>query len=496
MALHNITLNGSDWRVLPMMPGEWEWKRVWEHPEQVYPSLWIPAQVPGTAQDDAHDAGLTPDFTHDLESRACEWTGERDWVYLKEFATPEAPAGGVVRLRFEGVDYACRVFLNGKHLGDHEGMYDAFEYDVTELLAREGPNRLVVVVEHAPREVGQIGRTSQVKIWKARFAYDWDWCVRLVPVGIWDSVSLLVTGPAYLTDVRVDTHLSEDLATAEVDIAATVAGNAPADMAVHSAVSLVGADGAMEPLLQHSNTPLLQHSNTPTLQHSIAAPHLWWPNGYGEQPLYQAVVTLTAEDGEWLDGRRVTFGIRRVREVANDGAPEGALPYVVEVNGRRIFLKGWNWAPIHQLYGREMPERYERWLGLARDAHCNLLRVWGGGLLEKEVFYDLCDRFGILVWQEFIQSSSGVDNRPSESPEYLEYIRAQAEKMIPRRQHHPSLILWCGGNELMHDDWRPLDDTHPARGGAWGGRGPPGPPPPRATPPPAPPPPGRRPRRR
>ena len=88
-----ICLNGADWQVLPMMPREWEWRRVWEHPEQVTPALWIPALVPGTVQDDAHDAGLIPDFTHDFDSRACEWTSERDWVYLREFPSPAAPPG-------------------------------------------------------------------------------------------------------------------------------------------------------------------------------------------------------------------------------------------------------------------------------------------------------------------------------------------------------------------------------------------------------------------
>ncbi len=221
MLPQEISLNGADWRVLPMMPGEWEWKRVWEHPDQVYRSLWIPAQVPGAVQDDAHDAGLTPDFTRDFDSRACEWTSERDWIYLKEFDTPALPAGEIARLRFEGVDYACHVYLNGKHLGDHAGMYDAFEYDVTPHLVAEGKNRLVVVVEHAPREVGQIGRTTRVKIWKARFAYDWDWCVRLVPIGIWDGVRLLVTGPAYLRDVHVTAEPSDDYRTARVGITIT-----------------------------------------------------------------------------------------------------------------------------------------------------------------------------------------------------------------------------------------------------------------------------------
>lgn len=268
-------------------------------------------------------------------------------------------------------------------------MYDAFEYDVTDTLAPEGTNRLVVIVEPAPREQGQIGRTSDVRIWKARFAYDWDWCVRLVPLGIWDEVSLQVTGPAYLREVQVTSSLSEDLTRAEVGITADIAtqGAAALGLQVRAAVRFAGA-----PVASAETRVLASGGSTGCAQRvAIEAPRLWWPNGYGEQALYEAVVGLYSDAGELVDERIVSFGLRRVRELANDGAPEGALPYVLEVNGVRVFTKGWNWVPIHQLYGRDMPERYERWLRLARDAHCNLLRVWGGGLLEKEVFYRLCN---------------------------------------------------------------------------------------------------------
>ena len=194
----------------------------------------------------------------------------------------------------------------------------------------------------------------------------------------------------------------------------------------------------------------------------VSDPRLWWPNGYGEQPLYQAEVSIAGPSDRILDTKTVTFGIRRVRALPNDGAPGDAKPYLLEVNGKRVYIKGWNWAPIQQLYGRPGHQMYERWLTLAKDANCNLLRVWGGGLLEKECFYSLCDELGIMVWQEFIHSSSGIDNRPSTAPGYLRYIRRQATKIVPRRRNHPSLVIWTGGNELMHDDWTPLDDTHPA----------------------------------
>jgi beta-mannosidase len=194
----------------------------------------------------------------------------------------------------------------------------------------------------------------------------------------------------------------------------------------------------------------------------VANPQLWYPNGMGDQPLYQARVEMLSASGVVTDSRQVTFGIRTIRAISNVGASTHALPYTIEVNGRRMYVKGWNWAPIDNLYGRPQVERYERLLTLAQHAHCNLLRVWGGGLLEREEFYNLCDKLGILIWQEFHHSSSGVDNRPPADDEYLAYIEQLARQMVPLRRNHAALAIWCGGNELMEDNSVPLTDAHPA----------------------------------
>ncbi len=123
---------------------------------------------------------------------------------------------------------------------------------------------------------------------------------------------------------------------------------------------------------------------------------------------------------------------------------------------------GANWVPADCFPGEVTRDIYDRLLTLAQKGHMNMIRVWGGGIYEKDVFYDLCDEYGIMVWQEFMHSSSGINNRPPTNPEYVAYIRAQAERMIPQRRNHPSLVIWTGGNELMDDSGVPLDDTHPA----------------------------------
>lgn len=459
-----FSLDGDDWRLYYLMPEEWRWRRVWEREPPEAPARRVRAVVPGVVQHDLLDAGVLPHPYEGENSRLWEWTWARDWIYERDFVPPAGWGAAAVRLRFEGVDHTCHVYLNGELLGEHTGMFLPFELDVTGRLRLGEPNRLLVVVQHAPEPRGQIGWTSLVRHWKARFAYGWDWCTRLVPLGIWDRVSLIATGDAWLKDVALHTNLSIDRTEAALSIvsdfgARAAEGDRPARPAVvraeilHSGLPVISTE---DPITVFGSDTALVQSLT------VRGAKLWWPNGEGEQPLYEARISLLSREGELLDGRRFSFGIRHVEMLPNEGAPEDALPYTLAVNGQRVWIRGWNWVPLDHLYGREMPERYERFLQLARDANVNLLRVWGGGLIEKEIFYDLCDRYGIMVWQEFPQSSSGLDNRPAEDEAYLEMARRSAEAILPRRRNHPSLVLWCGGNELTHDDFTPLGDDHPA----------------------------------
>src|SRR5262249_52490479 len=199
-----------DWQLYYLMPEEWRWRRVWEREPPEAAARRVRAVVPGVVQHDLLDAGVLPHPYEGENSRLWEWTSARDWIYEREFVPPADWAAAAVRLRFEGVDYTCHVFLNGEPLGEHTGMFLPFEIDVTGRLRLGETNRRLVVVEHAPEEQGQIGWTSRVRHWKARFAYGWDLCPRLVPLGIWDRVSLIATGDAWLADVALHSNLSID----------------------------------------------------------------------------------------------------------------------------------------------------------------------------------------------------------------------------------------------------------------------------------------------
>lgn len=459
-----LVFDGNDWLLAPLLPHEFWWRQAWR--EEWTPAgcppwgKWIPAQVPGDVIADSLDAGMIPHPYDDINSTACEWLSERDWVYRKEFTVPEDWRGKAVRLRFDGVDYACAVYLNGQSLGEHEGMFTPFEFDVSSHLRYGNENILMVLVLHKPPVdvvQGQIGWTSRARVWKSRFAYDWDWCTRLVPLGIWQGVSLWASDGAWIGDVRVRSRVAVGFAVVDVHTRLHAEAFALGGWNLRFHVSDPEAHTITESIVP---VRLENASCEWTMRFEIPQPRLWYPNGMGEQPLYRVHVALMRGDAV-SDEREVNFGIRTVRAIPNDNAPPDSLPYTLEVNGKRVFVKGWNWTPHEQMYGRVGQERYERLLMLAKHAHCNLLRVWGGGLLEREEFYNLCNQVGIMVWQEFMHSSSGIQNAPPEDEEYLQDVEQQARQMIPLRRNHPSLVIWCGGNELMDDQNVPLTEAHP-----------------------------------
>ena len=312
-------------------------------------------------------------------------------------------------------------------------------------------------------EQPQVGRTSRVRTVKPRMNYWWDFCPRMVHVGIWDDVHLEVTGPVRITDVFVRPQLSDDFGRADVSVTIEL------DSAIQGVVDLeitLRQEGSFR-VNQWTHHDLTIGPTRLDTCIELESPHLWWPNGYGEQELYEATVRIlfsTDDISGHLDisaVRTISFGIRQVNLVQNESADPSALPYTFVVNGRKIYVKGWNWVPMDVMYSVPQPAKVERLMMLAKRAHVNLLRVWGGGLIEKDSFYDQCDRLGIMVWQEFIQSSSGIGNTPSAAQEYVQMVREAAEEIVPRKRNHPSLALWCGGNELSDETEQPLDDTHP-----------------------------------
>ena len=453
--MQTIYLNGDDWRFKEFTGEDWRWRK--SHLRNTNDRyFWQTGSVPGSVQHDLWQSGEIANPYFERNTMLCEWVPQRTWVYKKAFQVDAESIGKRIHLCFKGVDYAAHFYLNDEYLGYHEGMFTQVHFDVTNLIKSDIENLLAVVLMPAPYEQPQVGYTSKVKTHKSRMGYWWDFNPRMVHLGIWDDVYLEISGKVRVADVFVRPTLELSHEKARIDLRVEL------ETTTETNVNLTGDIQFQDQIIASCQQTIRCDVGRTTYQFSIDVEHpaLWWPNGFGEQNLYQASLKVMDESG-LSDHKTVSFGIRNIEFVRNELADPDALPYTLMVNGRKIYIKGWNWVPMDALYGVPRPEKLERLLTLARQANVNMLRVWGGGLIEKYAFYDLCDHYGILIWQEFIQSSSGIENYPSDSPAFIELMINEARQIIPTKRNHPALAIWCGGNELQSLDEKPLDDHHP-----------------------------------
>ncbi len=391
------------------------------------------AVVPGSIYADLLRAGAITDPYYEMNSLSCEWVPNRYWVYRTEFEVPASKKGSRVRLIFKGIDDRALIYVNNKFFCEHEGMYEPVVLDITDICKfGKEPNAVKVILRNAQDEMGQIGLTSMTYTQKARFTYKWDFCTRLVGIGIWNDVLVEITGKGVIESRHGYYDGASYTDTVETD----------------------GADGmTLTGVLSFRGKKVGECSRKvkkgkATLSVKVKDPELWYPNGWGKQPLYDWKLTLS--DGEAVsDEKAAKVGLRTLTYERCDGAIETALPYIPVINGKRILIKGVNMTPLDMMYGCVDAERYDKMLKLAKAANVDVIRVWGGGVIEKEAFYDLCDKYGIMVWQEFIQSSSGIDNIPSKDPRFLALIEKTAIAALKEKRNHVSLTFWSGGNELM-----------------------------------------------
>ncbi|MEK5465578.1 glycoside hydrolase family 2 TIM barrel-domain containing protein [Paenibacillus sp. FSL R7-0210] len=458
--MREILLNELNWEV----KGYWPWVPLKGTSMELGQELmgvtdWMPATVPGGVHYDLYRQGWIANPYEDLNSLSCEWVENRWWVYRMTLKRPELK-GSRVELVFLGLDYEAVVYADHILLGEHKGMFDPAVYDVTELLSVREKLEISVLLKQAPDEMGQIGKTSATFTQKSRFNYKWDFSTRLVNVGIWDDVLLRIHEDyswgemSITTDAEVEEDGSTQVAGC-IEIQAAVSSTSGAELARTLTANITCSDPGGNLLLMQTHPVCAGSVLKTTLD--IPEPELWYPNSYGAQPLYSLELKLLDEDGKELDTRVIRTGIRKLDYIRNVDSPDNALPYTVVINGRRIYMKGVNMTPLDHLYGNVTVEQYQLMVRLMKAAHVNLVRVWGGGIIEKQVFYDLCDANGIMVWQEFIQSSSGIDNIPSKQPEFLELLHQSARSALKAKRNHVAMTIWSGGNELMSEPNKPSD---------------------------------------
>jgi len=405
---------------------------------------WLSAQVPGSVHTDLLALDRIPDpFVADNELQV-QWVAERDWEYRLAFQSsadlmPEAR----VFLVCDGLDTLADVSFNDEFLGHVENAFRRYRWDVTEHLV-EGDNDVRLVfrsptayirerqAEHPLTSPSQsIPGGPYVR--KAPCQFGWDWGPQLPPVGIWKEIRLEGYSTARLDDVHLRQHHADGAVTVNagvtverwgaVDLRATLRLTAPTGEVSEAVQGLAGDVTAGE------------------LEIEIADPQLWWPNGYGAQPLYDVEVALYQGEVP-LDRRTFQLGLRTLE--LRQEPDEFGTSFTFVVNGVPMFAKGANWIPADSFPTRISDEHLEHLICSAASAHMNMLRVWGGGFYEEERFYDLCDRYGILVWQDFIFSCSIYPDDEA----FFENVRVEAVENVRRLRHRASLALWCGNNEM------------------------------------------------
>ena len=452
-------LSRLDWTLSGWTPHLWRMQQTMEIGASPNAEVaGIPAKVPGSVQWSLRNAGLIPDWNMGLNHRECEWVENRHWVFETTIPDEWIEPGKTVRLSCQGLDYCGCVTLNREHVAGFEGSHVPWAFDLTPRIKESG-NVLRIVFELPPRWLGQFGYTSQMKDWKPRFNYTWDWVPRLVQIGVWDEIALEVTDNREVESFRCTTDADPTASTGALEMMGRVSEQ-DGDIVRLS----LEHDGN---LIRSEEVPAWRFNSGKVAWSGIPV-KLWWPNLEGDQPLYTVTCALMDSSGNELDSTSRRIGFRSVRwEPCEDAVPE-ADPWICVVNGKPVFLQGANWVPPVPNFADADRGDYRRLLELYKDLGANILRVWGGATLERECFYDMCDELGLMVWQEFPLSSSGIENWPPEDDDAIDGIAAIAESYIERRQHHPSLILWCGGNELQGSfegaktgGGKPCDCGHP-----------------------------------
>ena len=429
---------------------------------------WLPATVPGTVLTTLLNNKLVPDpfiGMNDARIPDIAETGRDYYTYwfVKDFQK-RAPVGkNLVWLHLRGVNYGCDLFLNGHKLNPktHFGMYLRQSYDITPFLSTDGRNRLAVLV-YPPDPVGdpnggQGGDGTIGRNVANQYVAGWDWIqpIRDRNTGIWDKVTLEETNGALLGNPHIVTLVPGVRFPGQPQAPAILKASAelrnPSDEPVKGTLRCIIDDHVASKAIE------LQPRSTAEVHlpdFEMQNPRLWWPNGYGPQNLYTAHFAFEADGSDTVDAREVTVGIRQIQTEWNATTRSRQ----VLVNGQRIFIRGGNWIASDAML-RLSADRYNAEVRFQRDMNLNLIRIWGGGLTERPEFYDACDRYGLLVFQDFWMSGDcngkWLDPKKKDDqwtrrryPDDHRLFLASIDDQVKMLRNHPSLAFYCGGNEI------------------------------------------------
>jgi beta-mannosidase len=471
--VRTLDLNGDLWTVRTLNA---------EAPDHIRGRVF-PAVVPGCVHTDLIRAGVIPDPLVGVNELETLWIGECDWEYsaTTEFDEDDLGPGydrEVVELVCEGLDTLATVEVNGRVVGRAANMFTPHRFDLRRVF-RPGENTFRVVfaspIKHIRAERERLGARPVNGDWdpyifirKQASSFGWDWAPKLPTSGIWRPLHIEFSKGARISAIRPrTTRLDGSRWLLEVDVDLEWLGGATlnllrlsADLNFPEAHGQIAKDVRVEPGQRCARLAI-----------EVTNPALWWPRGYGGQPLHALRVFLDdyqGGNGSGISQRRAQVGFREAALITEDDGK--GTPFTLVVNGKPIFCQGANWIPEGPYAAAASPEQVCARLGQAESMGMNMLRVWGGGIYESDAFYRTCDNLGILVWQDFMFACAMY---PEEEP-YPTLIEAEARYQVARLSPHPSVILWCGGNECTwaHESWGNAPGERPWKarleGRTWG----------------------------
>ena len=408
------------------------------------PAEWRPATVPGDIHLDLLANKLIPDPFFGTNEAKLQWIDKAAWEYRTNLdATPALLRREHVDLVFEGLDSLAEVTLNGHPVLTADNAFRGWRADIKPLL-RPGPNELHITfpsplatasaIALADRYHGQTPAADKTYLRKAAYEYGWDWGPVFVTSGIWRPVHLEAWDDARIQDLHIrQRDISPALARLEAQIDVQSAA------ATHATLRLSYAlNGHTQELRQTFDlTPGVNHLTLPL---EIPRPSLWYPNGYGDQPLYTFIARFNVSNSDADEATRRT-GLRSV--VLRRDKDQYGRSFEFLINGIPVYSKGADVIPFDSFPSRVTTAQYRRILQSAKDANMNMIRHWGGGYYETDEFYSIADELGIMVWQDFM---FGNDWQPG-TYEFRQQVALEAEFQVTRLRDHPSIVLWCGNNE-------------------------------------------------
>ena len=421
---------------------------------------WYPATVPGVVHTDLLQNKIIEDPFFRLNERGLQWIDKEDWVYETCFTlAADMMRKENMELVFEGLDTYADVYLNDECILKADNMFRRWSIPVRQYIREE--NNILKVYFHSPVKIdvpkwdalpyqypasndqsengGLFNKKISIFARKAGYHYGWDWGPRLVTSGIWRPVYIMAWSDLRINDVFIE---QKEVGAGRAVIAGHVELDADKDM---DGVLVTITDEATGRVLGEWQADLKRGTNRVTVDFVLHKPKLWWSNGLGEPFLYRFRTDIIA-GGELLDSKTERVGIRSLK-VVHQPDKDGHTFYI-ELNGRPVFAKGANYIPSDNFLPRVTPENYKKTILDAAGVNMNMLRVWGGGIYENDVFYDLCDEHGIMIWQDFMFACSMY---PAEGA-LLDNIHQEAVDNVKRLRNHACIALWCGNNECQ-DAW-------------------------------------------